>query len=54
MKELGDNWTEPDRTEWTGTSQIVAEMYRLLQDACTRSWPTATLDQVALAMQATV
>ena len=54
VKELGADWKEPERAEWTGTKQIAAEMYLPLQLACTRQWPTAQLEQVGKAMQVTL
>ena len=44
---------EMDRADWTGTRQTVAEMYRPLEFACTRSWPTAQLEKAGKAMQVT-
>ena len=51
MKELGDDWREPDQAEWTGTVKIVASMYRPLENACNLQWPSTQLEQVAKAMQ---
>jgi hypothetical protein len=51
VKELGDDWREPDQAEWTGTGKIVARMYWPLESACNWQWPSTQLEQVAKAMQ---
>ena len=54
MKELGADWKETERAEWTSTKQIATEMYLPLQLACTRQWPSAQLEQVGKAIQVTL
>ena len=52
VKQLGPNWTEPDRAEWQGLRTNIPEMYRPLWNALTQTeWPTADQEQIGVAMK---